>query len=369
MSRIIKFSILLLSILAAFSCASQQYPKVNADGSVEFLVDAPDAQNVAVDICATVFPMEKNSKGQWSVTTTPLEPGFHYYFLQIDSSRVSDPSSDHFFGCGVMASGIDIPEEGVDFYLKKNVPHGEVIEQNYWSELCQTDRRCYVYLPPCYDQNSTERYPVLYLQHGGGEDETGWVRQGHTQDILDNLIGAGEAVPMIVVMDRGNATIVGEGSQSANPLLSSGAFNRVLMEETVPMIDSLYRTIPDARHRCMAGLSMGGGQSFQIGLKNPEMFANVGIFSSGMFGGVTYDTYSLEKELPRMIEEPSYYNDNFDVIYISCGESDPRISYAKAAVDEMTNLGVNVTFASFPGGHEWQPWRKSLHQLCQIIFN
>lgn len=347
-----------------------EFPKINPDLTVEFRVDAPDAKTVSVDICGTVYPMSKLDSGVWSATTESLDPGFHYYFINIDDSRVSDPSSTLFYGCGVMASGIDIPEEGVDFYLKSNVPHGEVRDVTYYSKLTQSDRHCVVYLPAGYDQVPNLRYPVMYLQHGGGEDETGWVRQGHMADIMDNLIAAGDATPMIVVMDRGEAVIVGEGPASRNPLfIKSAPFNRVMVEELVPMIDETFATVPDARHRAVCGLSMGGGQAFQIGLKHPELFANVGIFSSGMFGGVAYDKFYLATELPSMVFNPASYNEDYDVIYISCGESDPRIEYTKTAVEEMRDLGVEVKFSSFPGGHEWQPWRKSLHEFAKLIFN
>lgn len=341
-------------ISASTNAPGCEYPMINEDLSVEFHVDAPEAAEVAVDICGKVYPMTKNDEGVWTVTVDPQEPGFHYYFLVIDGKRVSDPSSRHFYGCGVMASGIDIPEDGCDFYLpSEGTPKGEVRRERYWSAVENKSRVCYVYVPAEYGRNPQKRYPVLYLQHGGGEDETGWVQQGKTDVIMDNLLAAGKAEPMLIVMEFGQ---------------SGGDFGRILLEETIPMIDSKYRTYADRRHRAMAGLSMGGGQSWSIGLKHPEVFSNIGIFSSGMFGGVTYRPFDLEEQLPELLEDPAAFNDNLDVFYISCGETDPRITHTKAAVEAMREKGAEITFKAFPGGHEWQPWRKSLHDFVPMLF-
>lgn len=331
-----------------------EWPKVNPDLSVEFRVEAPDAKEAAVDICSKVYAMSKDEDGLWTVTVDPQEPGFHYYFLIIDGERVADPCSQHFYGCGTMASGIDIPEAGYDFYLPDgSSPRGEVRRERYWSKVENHSRICYVYVPAEYGQNPLKRYPVLYLQHGGGEDETGWIRQGKTDVIMDRLIAQGLAEPMLIVMEFGQ---------------SGGDFGKILLEETIPMIDSKYRTIADSRHRAMAGLSMGGGQSWSIGLKHPEVFANIGIFSSGMFGGVRYAPFELEKELPELLADPAAFNDNLDLFYISCGETDPRITHTQAAVEAMREKGAEIHFSAFPGGHEWQPWRKSIHEFAQLVF-
>ena len=181
------------------------YPVVNPDLSVTVRVNAPDADSVKLDLMKK-YPMTKNADGIWEVTSEPQVPGFHYYFLEIDGCSVADPSSELFYGCGRMSSGIEIPEEGVDYYLPQHVPHGEIRTQMYYSDITQAWRKCLVYTPAGYDENNTQKYPVLYLQHGSGEDETGWSNQGKADNILDNLIAGQKAVPMLVVMDRGYAT-------------------------------------------------------------------------------------------------------------------------------------------------------------------
>ena len=339
---------------ASSNVPGREYPKIHPDLRAEFRVDAPEAQSVAVD-CGKVYPLQKDAEGRWCGFTEPLEPGFHYYFLIVDGVRISDPNSTLFFGCGVDASAIEVPEAGVDFYLDKDVPRGEVRMQRYWSPSMDAWRTCYVYLPAEYEQNPAKRYPVLYLQHGGGEDETGWMRQGRADIILDNLIAEKKATPMLIVCDYGQA----------------GDFAQILLNETIPTIDANYRTLPDAKHRAMAGLSFGGGQSWSIGLRHPEVFTSIGVFSSGMFGGVgrgAYAPFSVESQLPELLAKPDAFNAVHDVFYISCGEGDPRIEPTRAAVGALLDAGAEVVFSAWPGGHEWQPWRKSLHEFCQLIF-
>ena len=220
---------------------------------------------------------------------------------------------------------------------------------------CSTSPAAWVYVPAGYDTHPEKRYPVLYLQHGGGEDETGWTKQGRTGAILDNLIAEGKAVPMLVVMDYGQA----------------GDFARILLEETVPTIDKRFRTVADAKHRAMAGLSFGGGQSWSIGLKHPEVFSSIGIFSSGMFGGVgagAYAPFSVESQLPELLADPKAFNAAHDVFYMSCGTGDPRIEHTRKAAEALKTAGAKVRFTAWPGGHEWQPWRKSLHEFVQLLF-
>ena len=207
------------SVSASTNAPGCEYPKVNPDLSVEFRASFPQANEVAVDICSKVYPMTKAENGEWTVTVDPQEPGFHYYFLIVDGKRISDPSSQHFYGCSTMASAIDIPEEGCDFYLPScDVPRGEVRRERYWSNVEKHSRVCYVYVPAEYNLNPQKRYPVLYLQHGGGEDETGWVAQGKTDIIMDKLLAAGKAEPMLIVMEFGQ---------------SGGDFGRILIEEMI----------------------------------------------------------------------------------------------------------------------------------------
>jgi len=330
-------------------------PQVHEDLSVSFQVQAPQAHEVGVDICGKVYPMERTGEGPWRVTTEPLEPGFHYYFLVVDGCRVSDPACTHYYGCSTWASAIDLPEAGVDFYLDRDVPRGDVRLVRYWSPSLKTWRTAWVYVPAEYDSRPDKRYPVLYLQHGGGEDETGWTRQGKADVILDNLLADGKAEPMLIVMDYGQA----------------GDFAKILLEETIPMIDKRFRTKADAKHRAMAGLSFGGGQSWSIGLKHPEVFSSIGVFSSGMFGGVgagAYAPFSVESQLPELLADPAAFNAAHDVFYMSCGLGDPRIEHTRKAAEALQAAGAKVRFTAWPGGHEWQPWRKSLHEFVQLLF-
>ena len=339
---------------ATSNVPGREFPKIYPDLRAEFRITAPEAQSVAID-CGKLYPLEKNEEGVWCGFTEPLEPGFHYYFLIVDGVRTADPNSTLFFGCGVDASAIEVPEYGVDFYLDKDVPRGEVRKQRYWSPSMNAWRTCYVYLPAEYDQNPSKRYPVVYIQHGGGEDETGWFRQGRADIILDNLIAEKKAVPMIIVGDYGQA----------------GDFAQILLNETIPTIDKNYRTIPDAKHRAMCGLSFGGGQSWSIGLKHPEVFSSIGVFSSGMFGGVgagAYAPFSVESQLPELLADPAAFNAAHDVFYISCGEGDPRIEPTTKAAEALKEAGADLHFSAWPGGHEWQPWRKSLHEFAQMLF-
>ena len=342
-------------VSASTNLEGREFPKIYPDLSVEFAVAAPEAEAVSVDICGTVYPLSREEDGSWRGMTEPLEPGFHYYFLVVDGVRLPDPNSTLFFGSGVEASCIEIPEAGVDFYLEKDVPHGEVRMQRYWSPSLNQWRVCYVYVPAEYLQDNDKRYPVVYIQHGGGEDETGWFRQGRTDIIMDNLIAAKKAVPMLVVADYGQA----------------GNFEKILLEETIPMIDKNYRTIPDPKHRAMCGLSFGGGQSWSIGLKHPEVFSSIGVFSSGMFGGVgagAYAPFSVESQLPELLADKDAFNAAHDVFYISCGEGDPRIEHTRNAAGALKAAGADVIFKAWPGAHEWQPWRKSLHEFAQMLF-
>ena len=357
MKHLILSLALLLSVAAAFAQPGMRRggPRINDDLSVSFTVMAPQAREVSVDICGKVYPMAREGEGPWRVTTDPLEPGFHYYFLVVDGFRASDPQATLYYGCSTWASAIDIPEAGVDFYLDKDVPRGDVRLERYWSPSLKAWRTAWVYVPAEYNSNPKKRYPVLYLQHGGGEDETGWTRQGKTDAILDNLLAEGKCAPMLIVMDYGQA----------------GDFAKILLEETIPMVDSRFRTIPDAKHRAMAGLSFGGGQSWSIGLKHPEVFSSIGIFSSGMFGGVgagAYAPFSVESQLPELVKDPKAFNKAHDVFYISCGLGDPRIEHTRKAAEALKAAGADVRFSAWPGGHEWQPWRKSLHEFVQLLF-
>ena len=348
---------------------SNECPCILPDLRVVFKVHAPDAGKVQIDL-GKMYDMQKDEKGNWSVTTDPQVSGFHYYSLVIDGVKVADPASESFYGTGRMSSAIDIPEEGVDFYTIKNVPHGDIRSKLYYSKTTGTWRTVHIYTPPGYDNENTNSYPVLYIQHGGGEDERGWAVQGKTNIILDNLIAQGKAVPMLVVIPNGNVSKPGTtaGGYSEEAV---AAFKDELFENVIPFIENSCRTKPGAANRAIAGLSMGGGQAFYTGLRNTDMVANVGVFSSGLFGGIGKQTaaaFDPEAIIPGILTAPESFNKKLKVFYISVGEQDPRIEYTKKLIETLRSKGLKVEFASFPGSHEWQVWRKSIHDFTQKLF-
>lgn len=354
------------SVPAPSNINQNQCPCIMPDNSVVFKVKAPDAQNLQIDL-GKKYDMVKGADGIWTVRTEPVEPGFHYYFLVIDGVPVADPASQSFFGTGKMSSGIDIPEKGVDFYSVKDVPHGAVSSRIYYSNVTNSFRRLFVYTPAGYDQNTEKKYPVVYVQHGGGEDETGWVVQGKTDMVMDNLIAEGKAKPMIVVMANGNVSS-GIGGYSSEAMTS---FKNEMTQNIIPFIDKNYRTLDNVKNRAICGLSMGGGQSFYVGLQNLDVFSSVGIFSSGIFGGIrnpSGNVFDAEKEIPGLLTQSDEFNNKLDLFYISCGEGDMRIEHTKKAVATMKDNGLKVEFNSFPGDHEWQVWRKSLHDFASRVF-
>jgi enterochelin esterase-like enzyme len=358
---------------ASTNIGNSAYPRVHPDRRVTFRLQAPDAKKVQVFTnyglgAGGPWDMTRGEDGVWTLTSPPIVPGFHYYALIVDGVRVNDPASDTFFGTGRPTSGIEIPEAGVDFYHVKDVPHGEVRSRWYKSTVTGKVRHVTVYSPPGYDADRGKRYPVLYLQHGGGEDETGWTRQGHANFILDNLIAAGKARPMIVVMEKGYAGQAGAAPQPGGPGRGAGgAFEDVVLKDLIPMIDSTYRTFPDRDHRAIAGLSMGAGQALRIGLTHLDTFSAVGAFSGGAgnadpktaFGGVFADPEAFDKKV--------------SLLYLHCGTValDARIHGGSKALSEaLQKAGAkNVVFRDAPGlGHEWQTWRYALYDFAPRLF-
>src|SRR5512147_975095 len=264
-----------------------EYPRVDGTGRVEIRIKAPDAAKVRLNFWSgPKVEMVKQPDGFWTITTPPLVPGLHYYTLVIDGAEVSDPGSQAFFGGGKHASAVEVPEPGADYYAIRAVPHGQVREAWYDSKVTGTWRHALVYLPPGYDEQVKTRYPVLYLQHGGGEDETGWIRQGRANFILDNLIAAGEAKPMIVVMAYGYARRAGAPPPKTNLTMGSpemmkqmqemsSAFEDDVTQVLIPFVDKTFRTLTDRDHRAMAGLSMGGMQTFQITFNHLDLFSHI----------------------------------------------------------------------------------------------
>ena len=342
-------------------------PCIFPDNTVLFKLLAPNAKKVQIDL-GKLYDMQLDTGGRWSVRTGEIEEGFHYYSLVIDDVKVADPASESYYGMGRMASAIDISEKNLDIYAIKQVPHGNVLRQTYYSNTTKSWRELTVYTPPNYNTGK-KTFPVMYIQHGGGEDHHGWSQQGKINYILDNLIADKKAVPMIIVMANGNVSLPGVSPGYSDDAMN--LFKEEMVGNIIPFIEKNYRTKKGPQHRAMAGLSMGGGQSFYTGFRNPGVFGNVGIFSTGLFGGIGRQNaapFDVEKAMPGLASNTADFNKKFAVMYISVGEQDPRIDATKNMVDDLKSKGLNMTFSSFPGGHEWQVWRKSVHDFAQLLF-
>lgn len=345
---------------------SGQYPRILPDNSVLLRVKTADASQwrVSLDADARFLPQ---SDGTWMAHTKPLVEGFHYYWFNINGLEVSDPACKSYFGCGRMCSAIDIPEKDCTFYEHRDVPHGKVVQTSYYSPLRQQTIGMWVYLPPTYDSSKKKTYPVLYLQHGGGEDETGWVNQGKTNDIMDNLIAEGAAQEMVIVMTNGTMNIPGVGFGYS--VEGMKPFEQEMTQSIIPFVEKNFRVRTDRKGRAMAGLSMGGGQTFFVGLQHTDLFSHLGVFSTGVFGGIReVGGFDAEKTLPGLISQHDRYNRDLSTLYISVGQQDPRITGTTRAVQDMQQQGLHIAFNTFPGNHEWQVWRKSLHDFVQRIF-
>jgi enterochelin esterase-like enzyme len=354
----------------------KEYPRVHADLRVTFRIKAPDAQKVEFAFFGNPpprYPAKKDQEGFWTATTEALVPGFHYYRLFLDGVEVNDPSSETFYGTGKEASGIEIPEKGVDYYLPKDVPHGEIRERWYRSKTTQAWRRIFVYTPPGYDDSRDTRYPVLYLQHGGGEDERGWPHQGRVGFILDNLVAGRKARPMLVVMEQGYARKPGEAQPAAGAprdfTRAFAAFEEVMVNDLIPMIDATYRSVPDREHRAMAGLSMGGMQTFQITLKHLDLFAYVGGFSGagGGFGGAPFDPKTAHNGVMANADE---FNKKVRLLWLGIGTAEGRMHEGiKGYHEALEKAGIKHVYYESPGtAHEWLTWRRCLHEFAPLLF-
>jgi enterochelin esterase-like enzyme len=359
-----------------------EYPRIDADLRVTFRIKAPDAQKVEFGFFGfdggKRYPAQKGEDGLWTATTDPLGPGFHYYRVFIDGAEVNDPASETFYGTGKETSGIEVPEKGVDYYLPKDVPHGEVRERWYHSKTTQQWRRIFVYTPPGYDSDRETRYPVLYLQHGGGEDERGWPNQGRVGFILDNLLAERKARPMLVVMEQGYARKPGEAPPPAGPRPGAprdfsrafAAFEEVMVNDLIPMIDATYRTIPDRDHRAMAGLSMGGGQTFQITLEHLDLFSYIGGFSGAGrgFGGAPVD---LKTAHHGVMADADEFNKKVHLLWLGVGTAEGQRMYdgIKGYHEALDKAGIKNVYYESPGtAHEWLTWRRCLHEFAPLLF-
>jgi enterochelin esterase-like enzyme len=364
------------------------YPCVHADRSVTFRVAAPDAQKVQVRL-GGAHDMTKGADGLWMVTIPPQVIGFHYYTITVDGAVVADPATRTFFGSGWDNSGIEIPEPDSDaaYYAPNDVPHGQVSQRWYYSKVTGKWRRCYVYTPPEYEANSRMRYPVLYLLHGWGENEQGWHTQGHMDLILDNLIAAKKARPMIVVMDNLNAVKPGEDASlyaargtisrmtAPPPALPGGgrggfpsnwgtAFTEMMFTDLVPMVERTYRVLPGREHRAMAGLSMGGMQSFMTVLGNMDKFAYLGGFSGSSGGRGGFDPKTSNN---GVFADAEAFNRKMKVLFLGIGSVEGPGT--KTFSEALTKAGIHNVYFESPGtAHEWLTWRRCLNDFAPRLF-
>jgi enterochelin esterase-like enzyme len=306
--------------------------------------------------------MTREADGNWNITTAPAVAGFHYYWFLMDGVIVNDPGSETFFGWGRQSSGVEVPEKGADFYSVKDVAHGDVRVHWYYSKTTASWRRAFVYTPADYDRDPRARYPVLYLQHGSGEDERGWTNQGRANFILDNLIAEGKTRPMIVVMEQGYATKPGAATSQGG---ASAAFEDLVTGDLIPAIDGAYRTMADREHRAMAGLSMGGSQTLQITLSHLDQFAWIGSFSSPLRANL-----DLKTAYNGAFADAAAFSKKVHLLWFGAGTAEERMH--KPAVDiheTLEKAGIKNVFYESPGtSHEWQTWRRDLHEFAPLLF-
>jgi len=369
----------------------KKFPAVNSERRVRARVVAPQAQSVMLDLAGIKYPLIKGDDGAWVGVSNPQDEGFHYYQIIVDGAQVPDPSSLFFYGASRWGSGIEIPAKDENFYALRSVPHGQLREILFPSKTSPTPVRAYVYTPPDYDKNPSKRYPVLYLQHGAGEDETGWGSQGHAGLIMDNLIAEGKAKPFIIVMANGGGigppgggpgrapAIVLGGAAPAGPppsavagaptaapaqrgpvgpggrVFNFSAFEHLLLDELIPYIDENFRTLADQSHRAMAGLSMGGMQTRSISMAHLDKFAYIGVFSGGSIA-------------PADIANVASFKKTEKLVFVSYGSRENGAT-AKTNVEALKQAGINSVYYESPQtAHEWESWRRSLYQFAPLLF-
>jgi enterochelin esterase-like enzyme len=339
-----------------------QFPKIHQDGSVWFQFKAPaTAQSVKLHMGTADIDMQKDAKGLWNVVIPGPKVGYQVYWMIVDGTEVEDAGSDIFYSNGYR-SVLEVPSPDEDFYLAKQVPHGDVREHWFYSQVTGSFRRMFIYMPPDYDKNTTARYPVLYLQHGAGELEMEWTHSGKANFILDNLIAEGKAIPMIIVMNNGFATRPDQAGQTLTGNDRWSAFEEMLIKEVIPDIDANYRTIPDREHRAMAGLSMGGMQTFTIGMKRLETFSHLGIFS-----GVPTNYADLIK---GALAEGSSFNKQIKLLWFGSGTDETAFNdRQKELQDLFMKSGIKAQYYVSNGtAHEFQTWRRCLNMFAQLLF-
>ena len=360
-----------------------EYPRVDAAGQVQLRIKAPEATKVKLNFWSgPKVDMQKQSDGFWTFTTEPMVPGLHYYVFNVDGVDVSDAGSRAYFGGSRYVSAVEVPEPGSTYYSIQDVPHGQVRDVWYHSSVTGTWRHAMVYLPPDYESQAKKRYPVLYLQHGGGEDETGWIRQGRANVILDNLIASGAARPMIIVMAYGYAQRAGspapnlaglapgspQAVQARNEMAKT--FEDEVTQALIPFVDKTYRTLADRDHRAMAGLSMGGFQTFHVTLNRLDLFSHIGGFSG--IGGMLEDRkYDLKTDFNGAFADPAAFGKKVHLLYFGVGTAEPErfMARIRSLHTALSDAGVEHVYWESPGtDHEWQTWRRNLKDFAPRLF-
>lgn len=348
----------------------KQFPQVNGEGKVRTSISAPQALKVQLDIGGKKYDLVKDEEGVWTGESLPQDEGFHYYQLNIDGASVPDPGSLYFYGAGRWGSGIEIPAGDKDFYALKDVPHGLVSENVYFSKLTNAWRHCFVYTPADYNTKTSERFPVLYLQHGSFEDETGWPSQGKANLVVDNLIAEGKAVPMIVVMDNGYAYRPPDKAAIDNKTRPVSIFEEVMINEIIPMIDAKFRTKANRENRAIAGLSMGANQTMRIIMNNLDKFAYIGGFS-GTPNYPSAEVIDPATFLGGKFKNGAAINKQLKIIWLGLGtkESNPFPGSVGAFRAMLDKQGIkHIYYESTGTAHEWLTWRRSLQQYAGLIF-
>lgn len=346
------------AVVAETTIPGNEFPKVDSERRAYFRISAPQAQKVQVDICGRKYDMQRDATGTWMAVTDPLVVGFHYYFIIVDGVSMVDPATDTFFGCHRQSGGIEIPEgsEGDYYRPQPGVPQGQVRSIYYYSQSAAAWRHAMVYTPADYEKGR-KRYPVLYLQHGMGEDETGWSHQGRMQHIMDNAIAEGRAVPMIVVMESGDVAAPFRGRFQDY----GASFYPVLLGDLIPYIDTHFRTKADREHRAMAGLSWGGHQTFDVVLTNMDKFSYMGAFSGAIFG------LDVAKSYDGVFTRPDEFNKQIHYLFLHCGSEENFGTEALA--NNLRAAGIKVDYQVSQGTHhEWLTWRRGLNLFIPHLF-
>lgn len=336
--------------------------KILENGDAEFTFYAPDAKQVQVAGIGGYMGSEKHDMqpcgdGYWSVTVSGIPAGFHYHEYFVDGNRCINPDAPVGYGCFYAINYFEMPDNDSDFYMMKNVPHGDVRMELYRSSVTGRMKACWVYTPPGYEEHPEQKYPVLYIQHGVGEDETGWIWQGKANLIADNLLAQNACRSMLIVMNAGYAFV--EGKES---VFFPGDFDSELINDCIPFVEKKYRVLPGRENRAVAGLSLGSTQAFSIAMHHTDLFASLGVFSGGL--PITRPEY----DYTAFFNDAEEINRTFRVFFVSCGEQEPMCEPTMEKMDELKKAGAHVTPYHHPGYHCWDTWRYSLRNFLPLLF-